>query len=146
MNLPESAGCQMAGVVCHESARPAPNRRTGDQSGDLCRARPQLRQQRRPGAVHAPERRHAIGRVSGMTAPLEVTRRQLRVSWQGWHSTFATGLHYRASAEVTKGVGCPAMGAKRHSVGRVTSTIALLALSTPACTPRVRDVLPPTRH
>ncbi len=82
-----------------------------------------------------------MGSVPGTTALLENTTRQLRVYWQGWFSTFATGLHYRASEEVSNGVGCPAMGAERRSAGRVTGTIALLAVSTPNRAPQDRDVL-----
>ena len=76
-----------------------------------------------------------------MTALLEAATRQLCASWQGWYATFATGWHYRASEEVSNGVGCPAIGAERLSVGRVTGTIALVAVSTPIRTPQGRCLL-----
>ena len=70
-----------------------------------------------------------MGSVPGTTALVEGTTRQLCATWQGWYATFATGWHYRASKEVSNGVGCPAVGAQRLSVGRVTDTIALLEVT-----------------
>ena len=43
----------------------------------------------------------------------------------------------------SRDVGCPATGAERLSVGRVTCTIALLAVSTPDRALQGRGVLPP---
>lgn len=84
--------------------------------------------------------------VPGMAALVADATRQPRASWQGWYSTVATSWHYRAPEEVSNCVGCPAMGAKRHSVGRVTGTIALLAGSTFHRRPQGRGALPPARH
>lgn len=61
-----------------------------------------------------------------MTALLEATMRQPRGPSAGRYSALHAGWHYSSSGEVSNGVGCPAMGAERLSVGRVTGTIALL--------------------
>ena len=91
------------------------------------------------------------------TAPLHGQRAGHGRAVSGHHATaswcscravlrLARWLHYRASEEVSNGVGCPAAGATRPSVGRVTGTIALLAVSTPNRAPQGRGVLPPARH
>ena len=67
-----------------------------------------------------------------MTALLEATTRQLRGARAGRYSAVHADWHYSASDEVSNGVGCPAEGAERLAAGRVTGTIALLAVSTPA--------------
>ena len=86
-----------------------------------------------------------MGSVPGMTALLENTTRQLR-GVRAWRYALHAGWHYSASEEVSNGVGCPALGAERISVGRVTGTIALLAVGTPFRAPQGRGDLPPTRH
>ena len=81
-----------------------------------------------------------------MTALPEVTTRQPRGVRAGRYSALHSGWHYSASGAVSNGDGCPAVGAERLSVGRVTGTIALLAVSTPNRAPQGRGVLPPARH
>lgn len=80
-----------------------------------------------------------MGSVPGMTALLEATTRQLRGARAGRYSALHAGWHYRASKEVSNGAGCPAMGAERLSLGRVTGTIALLAMGTPGRAPQGRN-------
>lgn len=63
-------------------------------------------------------------------------RDSLVVLVQGGISALHAGWHYRASKEVSNGVGCPANGAERLPVGRVTGTISLLAVSTPIRAPQ----------
>lgn len=87
-----------------------------------------------------------MGSVPGMTALVDVTKRQPRGARAGRYAALHAGWHYGASEEVSNGVGCPAVGAERLSVGRVTGTIALLAVSTPNREPQGRGVLPPARH
>lgn len=80
-----------------------------------------------------------------MTALVENTTRQLCAFWQWWYATFATGWHYRATREVSSGVGCPAMGAERLAMGRVTGTTALVAATIHAGTPSTA-LMPDTGH
>ena len=73
-------------------------------------------------------------------------RDSLVVLVQGGISALHADWHYNVSKEVSNGVGCPAMGAERLSVGRVTGTIALLEVTTLCRAPQGRCVLPPMRH
>jgi hypothetical protein len=83
--------------------------------------------------------------VPGTTALVDTATRQPRGP-RAWRYALHADWNNNASEEVSNGVGCPAVGAERLSVGRVTGTIALLAVSTPRRTPQGCGVLPPVRH
>ena len=94
-----------------------------------------------PGTLTHSAIAQVLGSVPGTTAMAEGATRQLCGARAWRYSALHAGWHYRASKEVSNGVGCPAMGAERLSVGRVTGTIALLAVSTPIRAPQDRAAL-----